>query len=52
MEIPYSRFTDWFPKLKLGHVIADSAVAVKIAIGIPVVALTLSLRLVVLSLKR
>ncbi|WP_404451289.1 2-keto-4-pentenoate hydratase [Virgibacillus necropolis] len=36
LEIPDSRFKDWFPKLTLGQVIADSAVAGKIVIGTPV----------------
>lgn len=33
LEVPDSRFTDWFPKLSLGQVIADSAVAGKIVCG-------------------
>ncbi|MFD1037509.1 2-keto-4-pentenoate hydratase [Virgibacillus byunsanensis] len=33
LEIPDSRFTDWFPKVSLGQVIADSAVAGKIVVG-------------------
>ncbi|MFB4167671.1 2-keto-4-pentenoate hydratase [Virgibacillus sp. JSM 102003] len=33
LEIPDSRFTDWFPKLSLGQVIADSAVAGKVIVG-------------------
>ncbi|MCZ2257812.1 2-keto-4-pentenoate hydratase [Sporosarcina sp. G11-34] len=40
LEIPDSRFADWFPKLQLGHVIADSAVAGKVVIGTPVEGLT------------
>lgn len=35
IEIPDSRFDDWFPKISLGQVIADSAVAGKIVIGEP-----------------
>ncbi|AIY04254.1 hypothetical protein Plano_0289 [Planococcus sp. PAMC 21323] len=35
IEIPDSRFEDWFPKISLGQVIADSAVAGKIVIGTP-----------------
>lgn len=35
IEVPDSRFEDWFPKLSLGQVIADSAVAGKIFIGEP-----------------
>lgn len=35
IEIPDSRFTDWFPKVSLGQVIADSAVAGKIMTGTP-----------------
>ncbi|MGP4105766.1 2-keto-4-pentenoate hydratase [Virgibacillus sp. L01] len=33
LEIPDSRFTDWFPKLSLGQVIADSAVAGNVIVG-------------------
>lgn len=33
LEVPDSRFKDWFPKLSLGQVIADSAVAGKIIYG-------------------
>ncbi|WP_106496514.1 2-keto-4-pentenoate hydratase [Lentibacillus sp. Marseille-P4043] len=33
LEIPDSRFIDWFPKLSLGQVIADSAVAGKVVVG-------------------
>lgn len=33
IEVPDSRFTDWFPKITLGQVIADSAVAGRIVIG-------------------
>ncbi|WP_077328275.1 2-keto-4-pentenoate hydratase [Virgibacillus siamensis] len=33
LEIPDSRFTDWFPKTSMGQVIADSAVAGKITVG-------------------
>ncbi len=40
LEIPDSRFTDWFPKLSLGQVIADSAVAGKVVLGDPVQGLT------------
>lgn len=40
MEIPDSRFTDWFPKVSLGQVIADSAVAGKIVVGEPIDGLT------------
>lgn len=35
IEVPDSRFEDWFPKLSLSQVIADSAVAGKIVIGEP-----------------
>lgn len=35
IEVPDSRFDDWFPKLSLGQVIADSAVAGKIVVGEP-----------------
>lgn len=35
LEIPDSRFNDWFPKLSLYQVIADSAVAGKVMIGKP-----------------
>ena len=35
LEIPDSRFNDWFPKLSLYQVIADSAVAGKVVIGKP-----------------
>ncbi|MCJ1909582.1 2-keto-4-pentenoate hydratase [Planococcus ruber] len=35
IEVPDSRFEDWFPHLSLGQVIADSAVAGKIVIGKP-----------------
>lgn len=35
IEVPDSRFEDWFPKLTLGQVIADSAVAGKIIVGKP-----------------
>ncbi|WP_174614373.1 2-keto-4-pentenoate hydratase [Virgibacillus ihumii] len=40
LEIPDSRFTDWFPKTSMGQVIADSAVAGKIIAGEPVNGLT------------
>ena len=33
LEIPDSRFSDWFPKISLYQVIADSAVAGKVVIG-------------------
>src|SRR5690625_5164261 len=33
LEIPDSRFTDWFPNLSFGKVIADSAVAGKVIVG-------------------
>ncbi|ASK63748.1 hydratase [Virgibacillus phasianinus] len=33
LEIPDSRFTDWFPNLSFGQVIADSAVAGSVVIG-------------------
>ena len=36
IEVPDSRFDDWFPKISLGQVIADSAVAGKIITGLPV----------------
>ncbi|SEP84720.1 2-keto-4-pentenoate hydratase [Virgibacillus subterraneus] len=36
LEIPDSRFNDWFPKLSLGQVIADSAVAGNVIVGEPV----------------
>lgn len=35
IEVPDSRFEDWFPKITLGQVIADSAVAGKIVTGAP-----------------
>ncbi|AQQ54047.1 2-keto-4-pentenoate hydratase [Planococcus lenghuensis] len=35
IEVPDSRFTDWFPNVSLGQVIADSAVAGKIMTGTP-----------------
>lgn len=35
IEVPDSRFDDWFPKITLGQVIADSAVAGKIITGPP-----------------
>lgn len=35
IEVPDSRFEDWFPKLSLGQVIADSAVSGKIVTGQP-----------------
>lgn len=35
IEVPDSRFDDWFPKISLGQVIADSAVAGKIIAGAP-----------------
>ncbi|MFD1864519.1 2-keto-4-pentenoate hydratase [Planococcus chinensis] len=35
IEVPDSRFEDWFPKITLGQVIADSAVAGKIIAGTP-----------------
>ncbi|TWT04282.1 hypothetical protein FQV26_15195 [Planococcus sp. CPCC 101016] len=35
IEVPDSRFDDWFPKISLGQVIADSAVAGKIIAGTP-----------------
>ncbi|GAA0590620.1 2-keto-4-pentenoate hydratase [Virgibacillus siamensis] len=40
LEIPDSRFTDWFPKTSMGQVIADSAVAGKITVGESVNGLT------------
>lgn len=40
LEIPDSRFTDWFPKLSFSKVIADSAVAGKIVVGDSVQGLT------------
>ena len=40
LEIPDSRFTDWFPKLTLGQIIVDSAVAGKVIIGTPIEGLT------------
>lgn len=42
LEIPDSRFKDWFPKLSLYQVIADSAVAGKIVIGKSSVQLSLN----------
>lgn len=36
IEVPDSRFKDWFPKITLGQVIADSAVAGKIVTGTPI----------------
>ncbi|CAM3162761.1 hydratase [Filibacter tadaridae] len=33
LEIPDSRFTNWFPNLSLGQLVADSAVAGKVVIG-------------------
>lgn len=36
IEVPDSRFKDWFPKITLGQVIADSAVAGKIVAGTPI----------------
>lgn len=33
IEVPDSRFEDWFPNITLGQVIADSAVAGKIIVG-------------------
>lgn len=33
IEVPDSRFEDWFPNITLGQVIADSAVAGKIVVG-------------------
>lgn len=35
IEVPDSRFDDWFPKISLGQVVADSAVAGKIITGLP-----------------
>lgn len=35
IELPDSRFEDWFPKISVGQVIADSAVAGKIVHGEP-----------------
>ena len=35
IEVPDSRFEDWFPNITLGQVIADSAVAGKIVTGAP-----------------
>ncbi|MBT2570634.1 hypothetical protein [Planococcus sp. ISL-110] len=35
IEVPDSRFDDWFPKITLGQVIADSAVAGRIITGLP-----------------
>ncbi|SDG99312.1 2-keto-4-pentenoate hydratase [Planococcus glaciei] len=40
IEVPDSRFEDWFPKISLGQVVADSAVAGKIVAGEPVEGLT------------
>src|SRR5699024_4714587 len=40
LEIPDSRFTDWFPNLSFGKVIADSAVAGEVIVGESVDALT------------
>lgn len=36
IEVPDSRYEDWFPKITLGQVIADSAVAGKIVTGTPI----------------
>lgn len=33
IEVPDSRFTEWFPNITLGQVIADSAVAGRIVVG-------------------
>ena len=35
IEVPDSRYDDWFPKISLGQVVADSAVAGKIVTGLP-----------------
>jgi 2-keto-4-pentenoate hydratase len=35
IELPDSRFDEWFPKISVGQVIADSAVAGKIVLGKP-----------------
>ena len=35
IEVPDSRFEEWFPKISVGQVIADSAVAGKIVLGEP-----------------
>lgn len=35
IEVPDSRFDDWFPKISLGQVVADSAVAGRIVTGSP-----------------
>ncbi|ANU21155.1 hypothetical protein BBI15_13650 [Planococcus plakortidis] len=35
IEVPDSRFTEWFPNITLGQVIADSAVAGRIVVGKP-----------------
>ena len=35
IEVPDSRFDDWFPKISLGQVVADSAVAGRIVTGLP-----------------
>ncbi|MFZ3577288.1 2-keto-4-pentenoate hydratase [Virgibacillus sp. DJP39] len=40
LEVPDSRFTDWFPKISFGQVIADSAVAGNIIVGSPVEKIT------------
>ncbi|ASN06020.1 2-keto-4-pentenoate hydratase [Virgibacillus necropolis] len=40
LEIPDSRFTDWFPNLSFGQIIADSAVAGNVVVGAPVQGLT------------
>lgn len=40
LEIPDSRFTDWFPNLSFGQVIVDSAVAGSVVVGTPVQGLT------------
>lgn len=40
IEVPDSRFYDWFPKLSLDQVIADSAVAGKVMFGKPVEGVT------------
>ncbi|HSI67693.1 MAG TPA: fumarylacetoacetate hydrolase family protein [Planococcus sp. (in: firmicutes)] len=35
IEVPDSRFEEWFPKISVGQVIADSAVAGKVVLGEP-----------------
>jgi 2-keto-4-pentenoate hydratase len=41
LEVPDSRFTDWFPNLSFGQVIADSAVSGNVVVGTPKQGLTI-----------